>query len=123
MHVGDRNLAAKRVGRRIGVLALCAVVAVAACTRTSERVYFNGVYFKTKAKSASDDRRSFVVRVPKVDRSLDGARAAGDYEGTRYCIENFGTSEIDWVRGPDGQGGTLAIDGNTLTLTGRCQLW
>ncbi|WP_245306237.1 hypothetical protein [Roseovarius aestuariivivens] len=121
--MGDRNLAAKRVGRRIGVLALCAVVAVAACTRTSERVYFNGVYFKTKAKSASDDRRSFVVRVPKVDRSLDGARAAGDYEGTRYCIENFGTSEIDWVRGPDGQGGTLAIDGNTLTLTGRCQLW
>lgn len=113
----------KRRDMRLGLLALCAVVAATGCTRNSDRVYFDGVYFRTKASATSDDRRSFKVRVPGVDRSLDGARAAGEYEGTRYCIQNFGTSEIDWVIGPDGDAGKLVVEGNTMTLTGRCDLW
>jgi hypothetical protein len=123
MHVADRKLDGQRGGLRLGLVAVCAVIALAGCTNNKNRVLFDGEYFRTKAKSASDDRRSFVVRVPRADRSPDGARAAGAYEGARYCMESFGTSEIDWVQGPGGDDGTPVIEGNTLTLTGRCVLW
>lgn len=123
MHVADRTLDKTRSGLRGGLLALRALAVLAGCSNNKNRVLFDGEYFRTKAKSASEDRLSFVVRVPSVDRSLEGAREAGAYEGARYCIENFGTSEIAWVQGPDGDAGTLVVDGNTLTLTGRCVLW
>lgn len=123
MHVADRTLDKTRSGLRGGLLALCALAVLAGCSNNKNRVLFDGEYFRTKAKSASEDRLSFVVRVPSVDRSLEGAREAGAYEGARYCIENFGTSEIAWVQGPDGDAGTLVVDGNTLTLSGRCVLW
>lgn len=122
-HVADRKHALTRGGARAGALALCAGLALAGCTNNEDRVYFDGEYFRTKAKSVSEDRRGFEVRVPRVDQSLEGARAAGAYEGARYCIKNFGVSEIAWDNGPDGEDGTLLIDGNTLTLTGRCVLW
>ncbi len=113
----------KRSTMRFGLVALCAVTVTAGCADRGERVLFDGVQFRTKSKATSEDRQSFLVRVPRVDRSIEGAREAGAYEAARYCIENFGTSEITWVIGPDGEAGSLVVDGNDLTLTGRCVLW
>ena len=62
----------------------------------------------------------FVVSVKDASVSLDGARAAGGYEGTRYCIANYGTSRIDWTVGPDTEPQNLVIDKDTLNFQGTC---
>ncbi len=113
-----------RTGARPLILALMAGALIAGCTKTSERVTFNGVYYKAKSKPASKaDRERFVIKVPRVNRGYDGALAAGNYEGKRYCIENFGTSEIAWSRAPEGARGTIPISNNTMTFTGKCVTW
>ncbi|WP_120500800.1 hypothetical protein [Roseovarius sp. EL26] len=108
---------------RIVLLCLVALLTVSACTEKRQRVYFNGVYYPTKAKSASEDRQSFVVTVKRATKGLDGAREAGRLEGTKYCLKNFGTSEIKWVQGPDAKNGTLNLSGSDLKLTGACVTW
>ena len=110
-------------GGRAGLLLLAGFLALTACTKTQDRVFFDGQYFRTKAKHTSDDRQSFTVRVPRITKGLAAAREAGRYEGTRYCVENFGTSEIAWVNGPDADEAALRINGTTLLLDGRCVLW
>ena len=52
--------------------------------------------------------------------SLDGAREAGRYEAIRYCIANFGSSDIAWTEGPDAEDGTLTIANDRLLLRGTC---
>ena len=104
------------------VLSLAAVMALASCGERSERVFFNGMYFPAKSAKASDDRKTFTVTVRRVEQGLAEAREAGRYEATKYCINNFGTSQIAWTQGPDADDAVLVSDG-TLTLTGRCDLW
>lgn len=98
------------------------VVLIAGCTKKDERVLFDGLYFK--AKAAPVDRKKtlaeFVVSVQDVSQSLEGARAAGGYEGTRYCIANYGTSRIDWTVGPETEPQQLVIDKDTLSFRGTC---
>ncbi|MEM6482272.1 MAG: hypothetical protein AAF922_13255 [Pseudomonadota bacterium] len=69
------------------------------------------------------DRQNFVVNVPKVARSVNGAREAGRYEATRYCLSNFGTSEILWAIGPDTSDGRLVVEQNDFNFRGTCILW
>lgn len=104
-------------------LILMAALALGACAKKTERVTFDGVYFPLKSKKASDDRQDFVVTVRKAEQNLELAREAGRYEGTRYCLQNFGTSEIDWSQGPDAEDGTVMLSGGSLTFRGRCSLW
>ena len=108
---------------RVILLCLLTVCAVAACAKKEERVLFNGQYYPTKSKSASEDRQGFVVSVKRATKGLDGAREAGRLEGTKYCLKNFGTSDIKWVQGPDAENGTLNISGGNLNLTGSCVTW
>lgn len=103
------------------VLALAAGLALAGCAKKSDRILFDGVHYKTKAKSASDDRMDFVVTVPGVDRGLPGAQKAGQHEAVRYCISNFGASDIVWQGG--GETAAPEVAGTTMTLRGRCALW
>ncbi|MGK7755470.1 MULTISPECIES: hypothetical protein [unclassified Roseovarius] len=113
-----------RGGARALVLVLMAGAMVAGCARTTERVTFNGVFYKQKSKAASrDNRERFVVTVPRVNRGYDGALAAGAYEGKRYCVQNFGTSEVEWYISPLAPRGTVQPNGNKLTFTGKCVLW
>ena len=111
--------------RRILALALCAgLVAVSGCAKKSERVFFDGKYYPTKARAADkSDRHSFVVSVRRADQGLKGARAAGDYGGKQYCLKHYGTSEIRWSVGPDAPAAALARSGSGLAFSGRCVLW
>lgn len=104
---------------------LICLATVAGCSdRDNQRVLFDGVYFRTKAKPVDkSDRQNFVVNVPKVARSVDGAREAGRFEGVRYCISNFGTSEILWAIGPDTKDGRLVVEKNDFNFRGTCVLW
>ena len=72
-----------------------------------KKIAFDGYYFSSKLSRSKLDDRSFDLTVRRVNRSL-GAREAGRYEATRFCIKNFGTSDIkghwpDDVYWPDWQ--------------------
>ncbi|EDM71214.1 hypothetical protein RAZWK3B_13374 [Roseobacter sp. AzwK-3b] len=105
------------------ILMTVSALMLAACSERSERVLFDGMYFPAKAKKASDDRLDFEVSVRRASQSLEAAQAAGRHEGTRYCIENFGTSEIAWSEGPDGESGAVQMSNGNLMLKGRCVIW
>ncbi|MBI6630230.1 hypothetical protein JAO82_10090 [Pontibaca sp. S1109L] len=95
--------------------------ALVACAGSAPKTYpFDGVYFKAKAAAVNKTvtRSVFIVQVADASQSITGAREAGRYEGTRYCIENYGTSDIIWEIGPDNPELVLADD--TLTLKGMC---
>ena len=109
---------------RTATLALITVVMVAGCTERAKRVFFDGKFYPTREKAVNkDDRASFVVTVRKAQQGLDGAREAGRHGGSKYCIKNFGTSEIEWVNGPDDPEETLQLNNGSLTLAGRCITW
>lgn len=111
---------------RIGVATLvCALGLTAACNvePRASRVLFGGHYFPTKA-AALDKKTSladFSVRINDVSQSVDDAREAGRFAGTRYCINNFGSSKIDWKVGPDSDASQLRVSDDKLTFNGTCQ--
>ena len=93
---------------------------LAACGQNEERVAFNGVEFRSDADTIGDDLRNFSLAISPVSASLEGAREAGRYEGTRYCITNYGTSRILWSLGPDSDPASYRIQNDVLTFQGRC---
>ena len=84
------------------------------------KVSFDGYYFSSKLSRSKLDNRSFDLTVRRANRSLLGAREAGRYEATRFCIKNFGTSDIKWVLGPDDQ--SIGLTGKVLKLSGQCDV-
>lgn len=113
-------------GRMTRLLPTCVMLTVmSACsvTSSSDRILFDGKYFRANARSV--DKRAkptdFTVTVNGVSESLDGAREAGRYEATRFCVQNFGSSKIDWQVGPDSEPQTLRIENDKLTFAGKCQ--
>ncbi len=108
---------------RMLALLMASVLLLAGCSDKDKRVYFDGKYYPTKAKKVKGDRESFVVNVRKTSQGLAGAREAGRHGGTKYCVETFGYSEIDWIVGPDdGAASQTSAKGN-LVLRGRCKVW
>ena len=105
---------------RVLGIALPILVALAGCAEDDDRIRFDGQVFRTKATKDADDRSYFKVSVNRPEQSLAGARAAGTHEAIRYCIENYGTSVIDWSDGPDVADDALVIDRGALELRGRC---
>ena len=84
------------------------------------KVSFDGYYFSSKLSRSKLDDRSFDLTVRLANRSLSGAREAGRYEATKFCIKNYGTSDIKWVLGPDDQ--TIGLTGKVLKLSGQCDV-
>ena len=84
------------------------------------KIAFDGYYFSSKLSRSKLDDRSFDLTVRRANRSLPGAREAGRYEATRFCIKNFGTSDIKWVMGPDDQ--SIGLTGKVLKLSGQCDV-
>lgn len=102
-------------------LMLIAALMLSACGgKKADRIAFDGQYFRATAKKTDKQRLNFQVTVRPVSASLEGARAAGRYEATRYCVGNFGTSDVDWVDGPDAEDGRLRVSGDSLLLVGTC---
>ncbi|ASM72668.1 MULTISPECIES: hypothetical protein [Roseobacteraceae] len=104
------------------ILLLVVALAVAACTERDKGIAFDGHYYRAKTKKVDDDRAQFQSEIRPVSQSLTGAREAGRHAGTKYCIENFGTSNIAWTRGPDGEDGALSVNNDTLLLQGKCDV-
>ncbi len=114
---------AGRAYRLMGA-ALLGVALVAGCTNREDRVLFDGNYYPGKARGEKADRRAFTASVGRAGRGIEGAQKAAVYEGTRYCIENFGTSEIAWSGVAEGQQGPVfARSGDRVSVTGRCVIW
>lgn len=115
-----RALADMRPALLTGLL-LIAVLFLTACTeRRADRVAFDGQFFRSTSGKVDKQRDEFEVSVTPVSASLDGAREAGRYEAIRYCITQFGSSDIVWIEGPDAEDGTLRISGDKLLLRGTC---
>ncbi|MDF1671741.1 MAG: hypothetical protein P1U83_19260 [Roseovarius sp.] len=114
---------ANKMMRRV-TLTLVALMILGGCTERAKRIYFDGKLYPTREKAVSkDDRAVFVVTVRKAAQGIDGAREAGRHGGSKYCLKNFGTSQIEWVRGPDDAAETLQINNGALVLSGKCITW
>ena len=105
-------------------LATCSFLIMVGCSNPLEleenKVSFDGYYFSSKLTRSKLDDRAFDLTVKRANRSLSGAREAGRYEATRFCIKNFGTSDIKWVLGPDDQ--SIGLTGKVLKLSGQCDV-
>lgn len=104
----------------MGLLLIAALFLAACNERQADRVAFDGVFFRASSSKVDKQREEFEVSVSPVSASQEGAREAGRYEATRYCIRQFGSSDIEWIEGPDAEDGTLRIAGDKLLLRGTC---
>ncbi|WP_371688496.1 hypothetical protein [Ruegeria sp. EL01] len=106
------------------LVSACLMVSACGLFRPSDdRILFDGQSFRAKAKVVDKkvSPANFTVVINGVSASLDGAREAGRYEGTKFCIENFGSSRIEWKVGPDTEPQQLQISDDKLTFAGTCQ--
>lgn len=104
-------------------MGLCAALTLAACGKPGERVRFDGNYYPAKLSKVGGNREDFAVSVKGVAQGIDGAREAGRFEGTSYCIRTFGASDIDWQTGYDPDKNAAVLDNGNLILRGRCVIW
>ena len=105
-------------------LILCSCLILLGCsnplTLEENKVSFDGYYFPYKLIRNKVDDRSFDLTVKRANRSLSGAREAGRYEATRFCIKIFGTSDIKWFLDPDDE--NIGLTGRVLKLSGQCDV-
>lgn len=112
------------VSRVAPVLLILSLGLTAGCSAQflwqQDPILFNGIEFRSKSapRDKKNNRKLFEVTVRPVSASMDGARAAGEHQGTVYCITNFGKSDIKWEIGPYDE--VVPIEKDTLTLQGRC---
>ena len=82
------------------------------------QVAFEGIRFQTNLKQVKGDDFAFNVSVKNAVKNLKGAREAGRYEATKFCIERLSTSDIEWIYGPDSD--LLPLQDGNLKLSGKC---
>jgi len=115
---------------RVAVLCVLSLTMVAGCgtakrlvdSSRSNRVLFEEMYFPARLTSNREDRMSFTATVSRVDQGLIPAREAGRFEATKYCIEQFGRSDVVWSAGPDVEDSELQLVNGQLILEGRCDV-
>ena len=84
------------------------------------QVEVNDRRFRARATPDRDDARAFTVTVTPVAIDPDAALRTGRYQATRYCLLTFGGSDTEWINGPDTPLSDLPLDGDSVTLSGRC---
>ena len=82
------------------------------------QVAFEGIRFKANLNQIKGDGFAFRVSVKNAEKNLNGAREAGRYEATKFCIERLSTSDIEWINGPDSD--PLPLKDGNLEFLGRC---
>lgn len=90
------------------------------CINEENRIPFDGHFFRTKVRAVEKQIDVFTVTIPGVSRSFDGAREAGRYAATEYCVNNYGSSDIIWTVGPDTPKAQLNIEKDTIVFQGKC---
>jgi hypothetical protein len=100
-------------------LSLVAAGLLSACGPSEDAIAFDGQLYRTKVRDL-DQRHTFTVTAKPVSSSLLGAKEAARYEATIYCVNNYGSSKIDWLVGPDDPDEAMSIENDTLTLQGEC---
>lgn len=105
---------------RNSVMALICAVLVAGCSDNQNRFAFDGKFFRTKVKRVDKQRDEFVATVRGVSQSFEGARGAALHAANGYCVGTYGSSDIDWIVGPDTPADQLRIVDDTLTYRGTC---
>jgi predicted tellurium resistance membrane protein TerC len=108
------------VMRALMIIAIALAVTSCARLRQDTAVAFDGVYFNAKVTADKAKLENFEIFVAKASKSIAGAREAGRYEATKYCVRNFGTSDVTWTYGPDDT--DVQILDDSLYLKGTCQL-
>ncbi len=66
------------------------------------------------------DRRDFAVTVSPFAAIAEQALESGRYKATVYCLKAYGGSDIAWTIGPDQPVEELSVQGDSVTLQGRC---
>ncbi len=67
-----------------------------------------------------DDRRNFTVRTDAGGVGVAEARESTRFPATRYCIETYGNSDIDWQIDPATGDWAFSRDGQDMVFQGRC---
>lgn len=102
----------------------CSFLVTVGCSNPFEleenKIAFDGYNFSSKLTPNKSDDRLFDLTVRRANRSLSGAREAGRYAATKFCIKNFGTSDIKWVLDPDDE--SIGLTGKVLKLSGQCDV-
>ena len=83
------------------------------------RVAFDGFMFNSKLKVGLN-KKDFEITVLRANRSLSGAKEAGRYEATIYCINKFGTSDIVWDLDPDDV--SKVSSSKSIFIKGHCRI-
>jgi len=102
------------------VLALAASALLVGCNKRNDRIAFDGKFFRAKLSKVDGQRDVFTVTVRNASQSLTGAREAARYEATVYCVNNYGSSDIKWVVGPDSPDSAMRLVDDSLTFQGAC---
>ena len=82
------------------------------------QVAFEGIRFRANLNTVKGNEFAFNVTVKNAEQNLKGAREAGRYEATKFCIERLSTSDIEWIKGPDSE--PLPLQDGNLKLLGKC---
>ena len=114
------RICVEETAMKIWTATLLCVGLVAGCATPDDRILFDGHFYKAKLRKVDRQLDVFTVSVKPVSKSLTGALAAGEYEAIKYCVTNFGNSDILWNLGPDAPQGQYRIENDTVTLQGRC---
>ena len=103
-------------------IVLLVLILMVGCSTDDEKLKFDGQYFRTKSTNVNkSDKRQFEVTVQKASLSLNGARQAGEFEATRYCIEGYGTSKIRWATGFAESDEPRLTPSDSMILVGKCE--
>ena len=102
------------------IIAFLIFISLMSCGESylDNQVSFDGIRFGSSLKKVNSDEFEFHLIIRDAARSFEGAREAGRYEATKYCIEMLSTSDIDWKIGPDSD--DLVLNNGNLELSGRC---
>lgn len=67
-----------------------------------------------------DDGRSFVVQAEAPGVALDALRESVRLPATRYCLETYGGSDVDWTLDPATGDWLSTSDGEHQVFSGTC---
>lgn len=99
--------------------ALLCTALLGACAN-QQQITHQGQSFRAVVKDVDKQRDRFIVSVRNPERSFVGARLAAHQGGTRYCVRNYGSSDIRWNAHPfDFDVAPPIVDGK-LTYAGIC---